>query len=183
LNFKEQVVKLFVMRVTWKLIPYFVLLYWSYFLIFTKSPWILLDFPNLLLHEAGHIIFMFLGQFMMTLGGSFFQCLVPLCIGIYFLFSGQLYSSSFCLFWLGDNLINVSVYINDARTMFLPLLTMGDPADSHDWHNILSSMNLLDKDVVIGGTVWYLGMICVVAALVWYAGLMIYDHQTSSNDL
>ncbi len=145
------------------------MLYWCYWLLFPRgNPWIFLDGVNLIFHEAGHVIFMILGQFMMVLGGSLTQCLIPTLIGVYFIVKKQWYSANFCLFWLGDNLINVSVYIKDARSMILPLL--GGDTSGHDWHWLLNTLNLLEYDQQIGGFVWGCGALGVLTSI----GLAIY---------
>jgi hypothetical protein len=41
--------------------------------------------PNLIFHEAGHVIFMPFGEFTMILGGSLMQCIVPAVIVYVFL--------------------------------------------------------------------------------------------------
>jgi hypothetical protein len=43
-----------------------------------------LHLPNLVFHEAGHLLMLPFGQFMSVLGGSLFQLLVPLmCAGAF----------------------------------------------------------------------------------------------------
>jgi hypothetical protein len=44
-----------------------------------------LHLPNLVFHEAGHVVFGFFGRFMTVLGGSLFQFLVPLILAGAFL--------------------------------------------------------------------------------------------------
>jgi hypothetical protein len=165
-----------------KLLFLCLLLYWSYYLLFSPQPWIFLDGVNLIFHEAGHWLFFIFGQFMSVLGGSLLQCLIPLGIGVYFLLTRQLFSFAFCLFWLGDNLINVSVYIRDATSMVLPLL--GGDGVIHDWNWILSSLNLLSYDQPLGGFIWRCGVLCVLAGL-GYMCFLIYREvflETVLND-
>jgi hypothetical protein len=52
------------------------------------------------------------------------------------------------LLWLGQNLINISVYAADARARVLPLL--GGNKAGHDWHYLLGEMNLLEYDQAVG---------------------------------
>jgi hypothetical protein len=165
------------MHLWWKIIPFIVLLYWSYVLVSQPVPWIFLDFANLIFHEAGHVLFIPFGEFMTVLGGSLLQCLIPLAIGIYFLRSGQLYSSVFCLFWLGNNLINVSVYIKDARSRILPLL--GGDMSGHDWHWLLSRVDMLNSDQQLAGFVWFFGLCCLLAALCGYVYLLSKEYYSS----
>jgi hypothetical protein len=52
------------------------------------------------------------------------------------------------LLWLGQNLINISVYAADARAQALPLL--GGNKVYHDWTYILGTTNLLQYDFEVG---------------------------------
>ena len=64
------------------------------------SRWMFLDNVNLIFHEAGHPIFSFFGEFMMFLGGSLMQLLVPIVFTIYFWRSGQRFAAMVTTFWL-----------------------------------------------------------------------------------
>ncbi len=95
----------------------------------------LIDIINLYIHEAGHFFFKIFGQWMYFLGGSLFQCIVPatlLIIGAKQNFT----NASFAGFWLGESMINVSIYIKDAPYQKLNLISKGL---IHDWHWLLSS--------------------------------------------
>jgi hypothetical protein len=142
--------------------------YWSYYLLTVPMPWIFIDGVNLLFHEAGHILFSLFGQFLYVLGGSLTQILIPLGIGMYFLCTRQFLAATFGLFWLGDNFINVSVYIKDSRAMILPLI--GGDTSGHDWHWLLTTLHLLPYDQQIGGVVWLLGALCLLTSI----GICIY---------
>src|SRR5882762_871742 len=88
----------------------------AYFISYASTPsdWHFIDYVDLIIHEAGHLIFIPFGQFMHILGGSLFQTVFPLLYVGYFYFKRDYFSSSFLLFWTGVNLINVSVYASDA---------------------------------------------------------------------
>lgn len=134
------------------------------------QPWIFLDNVNLIFHEAGHLIFACFGDVLRVLGGSLTQCLIPLICLAYFTIVQQFGSAAFSLFWLGDNLVNVSVYINDSQARALPLIT-GDP-DSHDWHWLLEHFNILTHDHQIAQVVHFFGALAMLAALAWIAYLL-----------
>src|SRR5262249_30280440 len=56
-----------------------------------------------------------------------------------------------CVWWIGENLVNVSVYMADARDLALPLVGGGD----HDWNELFYRFGLLGQEsvsVVSGGT-------------------------------
>ncbi len=130
-------------------------------------PWIFLDYANLIFHEAGHFIFAFFGDFLRVLGGSLMQLIVPgVALGS-FVFQKQSLSSGFALFWLGESLCNLSFCISDARTQALPLL--GGDTSGHDWTWLLTRLNILDSDTLLGGFVHSLAFLIMLTGLVWMA--------------
>lgn len=66
-----------------------------------KSCRYFLHHPNLAFHEAGHILFIPLGEFMTILGGSLMQCLVPFILCIAFLTAPPRTRFSQCLLVVG----------------------------------------------------------------------------------
>jgi hypothetical protein len=127
------------------------------------DTWTLLDNIDLAIHEAGHIVFMPFGEFMMVLGGSLFQVLVPAVFVGYFATRRQWYSAFFLLLWLGQSCFNVSYYIGDARARVLPLLS-GDPT-THDWTWLLIQLDLLQHDRGIGNAVRSFGLLLFITAV------------------
>jgi hypothetical protein len=126
--------------------------------------WHLIDGVNLLIHEAGHPIFSLLGEFMMIAGGSLFQIIMPAIFVGYFCYQGSLYSASLVLFWVGESILNVSVYAGDSLALQLPLL--GEPDTIHDWNYLLSSSGLLQHTATIAGGIRLLGTLVIIAASV-----------------
>ena len=127
----------------------------------------ILDWVDLVFHEAGHTIFGFLGEFVGVLGGSLMQVLIPAMVTGYFLLYNQRWSGTVTLFWIGQSLFNVSVYVKDARAQALPLL--GGDDTLHDWNWLLGKLHLLRWDQIIGNAVYLLGVVVIVASFV--AGL------------
>ena len=132
-----------------------------YFLTWDEADtWTLLDDIDLAIHEAGHMVFMPFGEFIMVLGGSLFQLIVPAVFVGYFARQKQWYSACFIMLWLGQSCFNVSYYIADARARELPLIT-GDPS-THDWTWLLIQMDLLERDRSIGHVVRSIGaLLCI----------------------
>ena len=128
-----------------------------------------------MIHEAGHSIFIFFGQMMSMLGGTIFQLLIPVSISLYFLLRKDYFSFAFTLFWIGDNLFNISTYIKDARAMNLPLLVTGS---IHDWNWLLSEWGLLELDQTIGGFVYRLGTLALISCLLIMISTIILDLKT-----
>ena len=109
--------------------------------------WDLLDDLNLAIHEAGHLVFQPFGDHGMTIGGSLFQVLVPLAFVAYFAMRRERFAASIVMAWVAINLLNVALYIGDARAQELPLL--GDENSVHDWWYLLTEWDLLKRDLDI----------------------------------
>jgi len=127
---------------------------------------------NLPFHEFGHVLFMPFGRFMMILGGSLFQILLPL--GLMFAFvlkQRDTFAGSIMLWWCGQSFIDLSPYIRDAQYRALPLVG-GGGEEPHDWGNLLTMMNLLESTYTIANGCFALGCIIIISALAWGAFLL-----------
>ena len=123
---------------------------------------------NLPIHEAGHLFFRLLGEFMGIAGGSLFQIIVPVVFFGYFVYYRNPFSASIVLFWVGNNFLDVYVYANDAQVMQLPLLSglTGAEGGFHDWNYLLTETGLLDKTKLIAKILRFIGTVITVAAAI-----------------
>ena len=48
------------------------------------------------IHEGGHLLFRFFGEWIMVAGGTFLQLFVPFALTVYFAFRRQLPGTAFC---------------------------------------------------------------------------------------
>ncbi|MFZ3089612.1 MAG: hypothetical protein WA240_03220 [Nitrospirota bacterium] len=128
-----------------------------------KDNFLILDYVNLSFHEFGHLFFGIFGRTIGIWGGTIAQLLMPSMVLVSFWRRRETSGVAFSIFWIGENLLNISVYINDARSRLLPLVGGGE----HDWYIILSGMNMLQYDTMLSGIVKALGWIIMVAAIVW----------------
>ena len=135
-----------------------------YFLWCAYDPyqWHLIDGVNLVIHEAGHLVFSPFGEFMMVAGGSLFQVIMPALFVGYFWYHTKFYSAALVLFWVGESILNVSVYAGDALALQLPLL--GGEGSFHDWNYMLSTLNLLPATAKISGAIRLLGTVVIALA-------------------
>jgi hypothetical protein len=117
----------------------------------------------LIFHEAGHVLFMPFGEFVMVLGGSAFQLLVPAFFIGYFLHRRDGFAACFAALYLAASIAGVAEYIADARTGELPLL--GGERSNHDWTFLLIELEMLERDIVIGR------FVDRVAVMVWLVAL------------
>lgn len=101
---------------------------------------------------------------MHVLGGSLFQIIFPFCFFLYFFQRKEYFSVAVMLFWVADNIINVSVYMRDAQAMQLLLLGGGETI--HDWHWLFTRTGLLPHTQIIANVVFFLGVICLLGSIV-----------------
>jgi hypothetical protein len=122
---------------------------------------------NLPFHEFGHILFMPFGEFMMILGGSLFQVLLPLALMCVFVFKQRdTFAGSIMLWWCGQSFIDVSPYIADAEYRALPLVG-GGGEESHDWGNLLTMMDALDNTQTVANCSFAIGAVLIIVAIIW----------------
>ncbi len=145
-----------------------VLLPVCFYFLMHRGEYTLLDNFHLIVHEAGHLIFSFLGTFVQFLGGTLMQLIIPVLLLIIFYKSAMPKGIQLSLFLLGHSFINVSVYAADARAQVLPLLGNG----KHDWNYLLNEMNLLNFDEQVGYVFFGLAILIFVIALIFPAHSM-----------
>lgn len=131
---------------------------------FGSEGWIpLLDHANLAIHEAGHPLIGILWQRAAVYGGTVFQLAFPVAFAWHFRRLGNPAGVAASLVWTGENLFNVARYMADARTQLLPLVGGGD----HDWTEIFSRWHVLHLDGRIAGVTRGIGLLLIVATMVW----------------
>ncbi|MGH2375365.1 MAG: hypothetical protein ACRDIC_18070 [bacterium] len=128
-----------------------------------------LDGANFIFHEAGHVLFSLFGEFLGILGGSLTQVIIPVVCTGYFVRQHQLAASAVTLFWTGESITNVAIYIADARLMALPL--HGGDDVIHDWNYLLGRLHLVNHAESLGRLAFALGVIAIFSAL----GLLALD--------
>jgi hypothetical protein len=138
-----------------------------YFLWCAWQPydWRLIDGANLLIHEAGHFFFRPLGEFMMIAGGSLFQVIMPAIFVGYFIRRKNFYAAAMVLFWVGESILNVSIYAGDSLALQLPLI--GGEDSLHDWNYMLGQLGMLKSTAKIAGFIRLIGTVVIVCAFAW----------------
>jgi hypothetical protein len=132
---------------------------------------LLMDGVFVPIHEGGHLLFRFFGEFLNIAGGTLLQLGVPVALAFYFLFQRQAQGVAFCLFFFFEQFLPIATYMADARAQDLPLLTIGDgDYVIHDWNYLFGRLGLLQHDTQIAGTIRFIGwtgMLCVAGWLIW----------------
>ena len=123
----------------------------------------LLDSVDLAIHETGHLFFGPFGEFLGFLGGTLMQLIIPAAFVAYFLRQSDRHAATVALWWIAQNLWNISVYVRDARSQALPLVGAGE----HDWAYLLGRLDILDQDQVLGGAIHFVGALIFGFAVVF----------------
>lgn len=136
---------------------------------------------DLVFHEAGHLVFSPFGRFMQILGGSLLQCLIPLVVtGAFLAKRGNAFGAAVGAWWLGQNLIDLAPYIDDAREQKLMLLggfTGKEMPGIHDWGNILNYLEIIRYDHAIARGADLAGDGLMLAACAWAAFLLYREYR------
>ena len=143
-----------------------------YFLNYAAHPadFHFIDGVNIVVHEGGHFMLAFFGEFLHILGGPLLQVALPIGFVIYYYKNKEYFSSSILLFWVGQNIINTSVYEGDAIMQNLPLLVpfgaLGTETAVNDWTYLLSSTGLLNYTNTISYILFAVGVSIIVLAAI-----------------
>jgi hypothetical protein len=144
-----------------------------------RGPLMMADVVFVPVHEGGHLLFRFFGQFLMVAGGTLLQLAVPLMLAAYFVFQRHVQGVAFCVFFFFEQFLPIATYMADARAQDLPLLTVGDGDDViHDWNYLFAKFGVLEHDTQIAHVVRVLGWLGMIATVAW----MIWRSRTAKAD-
>jgi hypothetical protein len=101
-------------------------------------------------HELGHLLFGFLGEFMAVAGGSLNQILIPVATVVLFYHYRDFFGIAGAGAWLASSLLDLARYIGDARAFNLDLVGFGEDS-VHDWAWLLGRLGGLQYDTRIAG--------------------------------
>jgi hypothetical protein len=148
------------------------------------SIWHLINLP---FHEFGHILFRPFGRLMTSLGGSIAQVLMPvICLAVFLIKTRDTFAASFCLWWTGQNFMDLAPYINDARSLTLPLLGGNtgrtSPYGFHDWEFILQETKLLRYDHVLANFADKIGRFLMIVAFIWGGYILFKQYKNLKTE-
>lgn len=130
------------------------------------------DGVNLLIHEAGHVVFAPAGEVMSFLGGSLLQLAFPLVFVFYFGRRRQAFEAAVCGVWAAESAMYTAEYMADANALALPLVG----GHIHDWRWLFQRSGLLEHAEAIGGSLHVLAFLSAIVA-VWFAARAIQNHD------
>lgn len=137
-----------------------------------SPPFVLfvLDTINLFIHEAGHLFFRLFGMWMHIIAGSFFQVALPVALLIVTA-RQNLHQVGLPGFWVGESMVNVSVYIRDAPHQQLKLIAKGL---IHDWRWLLSDN--LEAAEPLADIVFAFGILLCIASVGAGIGFIVHGY-------
>ena len=118
---------------------------------------------DLVIHEAGHAFSLILPRFFSILGGSALQVILPAVCALTFLQQRHIASFAVALFWTGESVTDVAIYVADAKKQAVPLL--GGDGTVHDWNYLLGQLHLLGWAPALGRLTFGVGILLITAAL------------------
>ena len=141
--------------------------------------------PLLVFHEAGHVLFGPFGKWIMVLGGTLAQLLLPALIVLAFLWKNRdPFGAAVGLWLLGASLLDVAPYMYDALEPQLTLLGGGVGEEGgHDWIYLFESMGLLQRAPLIGALTHKLGALVILLALAWAAWVLALQRRRIAGEL
>ena len=136
----------------------------------------------LVIHEAGHVLFMPFGELLMIAGGSVFQVALPFAIAVAFLLKNRdPFGAAVCLWWAGISLIDLAPYVYDALQPQLILLGGRTGEDGpHDWIYLFETLGGLHYAHGWGRAVQVAGILVSFGAALWAALALWHTHRHPS---
>ena len=135
--------------------------YAAWLVFFYSYHWV--DGINLLIHEAGHVVFSLFGETVGLLAGPLLQLAVPSFITLRLWRRGESVPAAVCALWSAESLMYTAEYMADANRLALPLIG-GHP---HDWRLLLDRAGALESAEEIGLALHLLASAAAVAAVWW----------------
>lgn len=138
------------------------LLIYMTILLVSGTSFIFIDYVNLLIHEAGHLLLFMFGSTISFLGGTLLQLLIPVICGLVLVQQQQdWFGGGFCSWWFGENMVNVGLYMKDAPHQALPLI-----GGTHDWAYLFSHWQLMPHAETIGQIAIAVGFIFMFGSII-----------------
>ena len=84
------------------------LLFYGLFLLYAlrdQSGFLFIDQVNLIVHEAGHLLFGWFGSTLGVWGGTLFELIVPAALAVYFTIQRQTAGAAFAAFFFFENFL------------------------------------------------------------------------------
>ena len=115
-------------------------------------------------HEFGHLFFAFGGETLTILGGSLMQVLIPLGAAALIYHHRDYFGVTIVGLWLASSLFDMAIYMADARSFDLDLLSFGEEG-GHDWAWLLQHWGVVQHNLGIASAVRGVGLLLLGASV------------------
>jgi hypothetical protein len=141
--------------------------------------------PELFIHEAGHIVFRIFGTYAGVLGGSLFQVVLPLAGSLSMLLRRRApFPAAICVWFAGVGFVDFAPYVYDAQNPKLPLIGGGTGRDSfHDWRFLLDRFDWVRFSKPFGFFTYWTGLFVMLLGLVWAGIILFLQSKNRAGDL
>lgn len=153
--------------------------YAAWLVFFYHYHWV--DGINLLIHEAGHLVFSPLarisarGETLAVLAGPLLQLAVPLYITFRLWRRGEAVPAAVGALWSAESLMYTAAYLGDANRLALPLI--GD--HPNDWRLLLDGVGALESAEQIGLALHLLASAAAIVVSWWAIRLETSDARSA----
>lgn len=135
------------------------------------EAWSILGGITFGIHEIGHLITGAFGTFVSVASGSVFQLAAPAVAALLLARQRDYFGVAFAAGWLGYSMVNLSLYVGDARAKQLPLIGFTDDP-IHDWNYLLGKLGLLEWDRALAGALRVASIATFLTAVAFGAWLL-----------
>lgn len=129
------------------------------------------------IHEAAHIVLMFMPPVFTAAAGSLSEIAFTGLITYAAVRAKAYFAMVFCMVWMMLAMTSAGNYMADSRAQQMPLIGPGENPQ-HDWHFVFSQLGWLDYDTIIGTTVkiggdvigligLLIGLYFIVRSIIW----------------
>ncbi|HET6567570.1 MAG TPA: hypothetical protein VFG50_06365 [Rhodothermales bacterium] len=118
----------------------------------------ILDKASFYMYEMGHYGFAIFGGSTQYAGGSIGQLVIPLLLVFFFLVYEYAFGLQVFLFWLGQNLVNLSTYLSHTSAPH------PHPVGVQDWQMLVATLGVSDYSLYIGALLFAVGCMCFLAS-------------------
>jgi hypothetical protein len=137
------------------------------------------------IHELGHLVFSIFGsQTLGVAGGTLLQLGIPLFGFVNFYNQRDFFALSLMFGWLSVNLFEIAMYLGDARSLSLPLVSLGNPETViHDWEYMLGKLGLLPYDTFIAMCIRCAAVFLIVLCLASGSWVLMEMHRSGTGEV
>jgi hypothetical protein len=147
------------------------------------NSWV--HWPELFIHESGHIVFRLFGEYAGVLGGSLMQVVLPLAGSLSMLLRRRApFPAALCVWFAGVGFVDFAPYVYDAQSPKLPLLGGGTGRDSfHDWRFLLNPFDWVRFSKPLGYCTYLTGLLVMLLSLLWAGYVLWLQSKNRAGDL